>query len=537
MQLLPYNSFTLHTHRPLADVAARLDAHIEAPRLRWGFSRDHAPYAGTISYSGFEIRRVIHYRNSFLPQIRGRFEELPRGTNVHIAMGLHPFVTVFLLFWFALWYSICIPIFLSGAGSGDVPTEAGIFLGMPLAVLFAFWCAFWYEAKRAQQELTEIVRGEVLEGIKTQTSPARILLIVAAIGTIVAWNAIAFKGFFSENFSSSSQLVATRPCSSAENASPYCNFALVRSIAGHPTASAIALSSDGKILATGGRDKAIRIWDLQTGQLQKTLQSDSGVMTALAIAPDGRTLVSGSGDRMVRIWDLTADRYPKVLKGHTANILQVRVSADGKTAISASYDEIRVWDLATGELKTTFPDTLSSTEVQLGPVTITGDSPYFRVLDISPDGKTVLAEVNSKILAWDVATQKQKTIPKSLFENLNAARMGLDGKTVVTTSYTQPKTTLKIWDLSTATLKTKDVISTARESWGYGDRLALSRDRILTSTPQGLKVWNLQTVQLEAVVDSEPVSPLIVSPDGKHLVGMTGDASSQTSQIKVWQRP
>lgn len=88
MQLLPYSRFTLKTHESLLAVINKLDAHIEAPKpFRKKLSRNHAPYTGTISSDGFEIRRIIHYRNSFLPKTRGRFESGSQGFPACLKMN------------------------------------------------------------------------------------------------------------------------------------------------------------------------------------------------------------------------------------------------------------------------------------------------------------------------------------------------------------------------------------------------------------------------------------------------------------------
>ncbi len=92
-----------------------------------------------------------------------------------------------------------------------------------------------------------------------------------------------------------------RYCSHNPIQSPYCNFSVVRTLEGHPKTSAIAISGDGKTLVSGGQDKTIKVWELQTGELKKTLQSDSGAINALAIALDGKTIVSGSGSVVVAI--------------------------------------------------------------------------------------------------------------------------------------------------------------------------------------------------------------------------------------------
>lgn len=535
MQLLPYDRFTIQTREPLLGVIERLDAQIEAPKaIRWNFSRNHTPYEGTIDSSGFKIYRIIHYRNSFLPNIRGRFKALPDKTVIRITMTLHPFVTAFLIFWFLIWYSATIPIFLFGALSGNVDRFIALqFLGLPLVILFTFWCAFWYEANRSRHELTQIIRGEPLEPPKSRTST--IGLWILAIAVIILWNAL----FFFPSIQNESQPVVAKSCSEDSTQSSYCNFSVVRTLEGHPQASALAISDDGKTLISGGQDKAIKVWDLQTEQLRKTLPSDSGEIQTVAIAPDGKTVVSGSGDRMVRIWNITSNQPPKMLKGHSSDIRQVEISSDGKTIISRTYGELKMWDMATGQIKATLPN-LPTSEIQIGPVSVTGNPPRFYPQAISPDGKTALVELGSKLVAWDLATNQQTVLQKAnfFFQSLRSAHISLDGKIGVITSYSQPKTYLKVWDLTTGTLKAQELLASSPEqSYYWQDNIALSRDRILGNTNQGLKVWNLQTAELETTLDKEKIRHLVVSPDGKILAGITGDSYDRNTQIKVLQRP
>jgi WD40 repeat protein len=547
MQLLPYNTFSIHTREPLEDVIEKLDAHIEAPKaFRWSFSRNHAPYAGTISSSGFECHRIIHYRNSFLPNIRGRFEPSSEGTVIRVTLKLHPFVTAFLVFWYLVWYSATIPIFLFGALSGDVDVFTALqFLGMPIVLLFVFWCAFWYEANRSRRELAQIILGEPL-GQQTFGNRADRVFWILAIAAIIIWNAVAFGWYFLPSVQQKSQPVAAKYCSQNSTQSPYCAFSVVRTLEGHPTASAIAISADGKTLISGGQDKAIKVWDLQTGQLTKTLQSDSGEIQAVAIAPDGKTVVTGSGDRIVRIWNITSNLRPQMLKGHSSDIRQVEISSDGKTIISSTYGEIKVWDLATGQLKATLPN-LPTAEIQIGPVSIKGDSPRFYPLTISPDGKTALVELGGKLVAWDLVTNQQTVLQKAnLFvQSINSARISLDGRIGVTISYQQPVTHLKVWDLTTGTLKVEGRVSSSPKQRGLNG-IAVTRDnasaategdRMIGSTHEELKVWNLQTGDLEAILDNKPMRHLVVSSDGKLLAGITGDSYYRNTKITVLQRP
>jgi hypothetical protein len=157
MKVLPHDSFTISTPDALPVVMQRLNAKVE-PYKAFRFSKKHVPYQGTISEEGFQISRIIHYRNSFLPVIRGRFEVETHKTVIHVQMSIHSFVMVFLGFWFLFWYSAVVPIILTGAMPNYM---AALFVGMPMLMLFIFWIAFWSEANRSRSELTKIIQGQV----------------------------------------------------------------------------------------------------------------------------------------------------------------------------------------------------------------------------------------------------------------------------------------------------------------------------------------------------------------------------------------
>src|SRR5438128_1259516 len=71
---------------------------------------------------------------------------------------------------------------------------------------------------------------------------------------------------------------------------------LVHELRGHVDGVlALALGSDGAVLASGGRDHAVRLWETATGRLLRTLTGHAGQVNALALSPDGRLLASGGG--------------------------------------------------------------------------------------------------------------------------------------------------------------------------------------------------------------------------------------------------
>lgn len=308
-------------------------------------------------------------------------------------------------------------------------------------------------------------------------------------------------------------------CSHDPIKSPYCNLRVVRTLEGHPTVSAIAIGADGQTLVSGGQDKTIKVWELQTGELKKTLRSDSGAINTVAISPDNKTVVSGSGDRLVRIWNINSNQPQKILTGHSGNVTHVDISSDGKTIISldrGESPEIKVWDFTTGEQKARLP--------------------YSHFDDISPDGKTVLFTLpSSKLVAWDIATNQQQVL-QSFFDPLDFARISLDGQTLVSIKRAGKRSLhLQISDLKTGTIKAKKSISRKMFNPSY---IALSRNVLIGKSKKWLTVWNLQTAEIEAILDKQQMSRFVVSADGKLLVGITSDSDNgSTRKIQVLQRP
>ncbi|MBD2493909.1 hypothetical protein [Nostoc sp. FACHB-280] len=157
MKILPYDSFTITVPEALPIVLQRLSANIE-PQQAFRFSRQHTLYQGTISEEGFQISRIIHYRNSFLPMIRGRFEAQPRQTLVHIQISVHTVVMAFLGLWLFIWFNTVSFITFTD----DTPRlVAALFVSMPILIVLIFWIAFWSEANRSRAELTKIIQGQV----------------------------------------------------------------------------------------------------------------------------------------------------------------------------------------------------------------------------------------------------------------------------------------------------------------------------------------------------------------------------------------
>jgi WD40 repeat protein len=105
----------------------------------------------------------------------------------------------------------------------------------------------------------------------------------------------------------------------------------------------IALSPDGRTLATGTMQGTISLWDVATGKRRAGLRGHREGVHGLAFSPDGKTLASGSDDRTVRLWHVAAGQELLALPAE-AEVYSVAFSPDGRSLAAALYDgSIKLW--------------------------------------------------------------------------------------------------------------------------------------------------------------------------------------------------
>jgi len=126
---------------------------------------------------------------------------------------------------------------------------------------------------------------------------------------------------------------------------------LVETLEGHRGwTHAVVFSPDSTRLATASRDAEVRVWDTNSGELLHMLQIHESGAYALAFSPYGKYIVTGSGEGPVRLWVAATGQLERLLKGHSDKVTSVAFSPDGKQIVSGSADTtVRVWDTETGQ--------------------------------------------------------------------------------------------------------------------------------------------------------------------------------------------
>jgi len=311
----------------------------------------------------------------------------------------------------------------------------------------------------------------------------------------------------------------------------------------------VAFSPSGNTLASGSADSTIMLWDVsdqeRLGVPVRLLTGHNGTVYDLAFNPDqdSRVFASVSADKTVILWDLSVVQpLGKPLRGHKPDqiVRNVTFSPDGKLVASASNDPSMIlWDAATGEQ---IGQPLVGHELKIGE----GDSAppnQINAVAFRPDGK-LLADGgrDGKIVLWDVSDPKnpQKlSVVDAHRDRVWSLVFSLDGKTLFSGSEFSANEgqTIKVWDVSdpqnvrqigdALTDHTKTVRTVAISH--DGTRLASS------SADTTIILWDISNLSAGVKkiatfkYHTREVVNVAFSPDGQLLA-----AASEDGKLSLW---
>ncbi len=315
------------------------------------------------------------------------------------------------------------------------------------------------------------------------------------------------------------------------------NWRCVQTLPGHSSfVNSLAISPDGKTLASGSWDQTIKIWNLETGEFIDTLTGHSDRVNSVTISGDGKLLASGSSDETIKFWNLYTGELLFTFQGHSMEVNSVAISPNGRVIASSGGADnmIKLWNLRTGELLRT----------------LSGHLDNVNAVVFSPDGKVLASgssDATSKV--WNVESGKLLRTLSSLNVGVNSVAIGPDGQILASVSNDY---TIKLRNLHTGSLlrilnshsdrgkgvpslEMNEGLHILQNYVSRGDSVAISRDGLTLASgceDNAIKIWNLLTGDLLSSLNGHlgTVYSVAIAPSGNILVSGSADET-----IKIWR--
>ena len=316
----------------------------------------------------------------------------------------------------------------------------------------------------------------------------------------------------------------------------------------------VVFSPDGQMIASGGSDGTIRLWDTQGNTIAPPLKGHSAAVRAVVFDPNGQMILSGSEDGTLRLWDTQGSSIGKPFKGHKSWVNSVAFSSDGQTIVSGSEDgTVRIWDIQGNSVGKPFkghkdsvmslafsPDSqiIASASkdanvrlwnIQGNPIgkPLAGHSSVIWSLAFSPDGQTIASgSKDGTVRLWDT---QGNSIGKPLMghsSEIVSVRFSPDSQIIATGGLDG---TLRLWNRQSHSPK-----GSFRE---HKDRLfsvVFSPDgqTIASASKDGtIRLWDIQGNPIGQPFEGHEgwIISVAFSPDGQTIV-----SGSQDKTIRLW---
>lgn len=294
-------------------------------------------------------------------------------------------------------------------------------------------------------------------------------------------------------------------------------------------ANSVAFTPDGRFIAAGMSYGVIRLWSTETWEQAQIFEGHRYAVRAIAISPDGETLVSVSSDQTLKVWNLTTGELQRTIAlDQSDGIAQtLLISPDGqRLATATNRNTIQLWDTQTGQLVRTMIDEAI-------------DQRPGMPLAFSPDGQTLAtAAPDNRIQLWNARSGARIITLQGYTEALQDLAFSPDGQYLASSD----GQTARLWNLSDYTIRHRfDLVQTVGHPIlpNNPGQVAFSPDgrTLATSTlllpivqsepipAPGLTLWDVTTGQ--PVEQIREVTQFQFSPDGRFLI-----ANGQ--QVQIW---
>jgi WD40 repeat protein len=315
----------------------------------------------------------------------------------------------------------------------------------------------------------------------------------------------------------------------------------------------VEFAADAKSAIISAHDSSVTRWELEPLQ-PLTTYWQKVLVYQMALSADGRILATAGGDNLIKVWDVTSGQELRVLRGHTVAVSHLCLSADGSTLVSADIDNrIKVWTTdPTGETNVLTQEgiVIHTAVAPEGELLVT-NNPNFFTVDLwdlqsgaatrfvtdaraepafSPDGKWLaLRRVTDpmEVELWDRTTTPyhKVSVGPCAFSIGHQLRFSPDSRILV---FRAPGAVLELWD------------TVARQSLGQlpdhpsiycGTAFSGDGELIATGCDGRIRIWHVRSRELLAAMGEQhdDVRSLCFSSDDNMLIAASGNA-----EVRRW---
>ena len=305
-----------------------------------------------------------------------------------------------------------------------------------------------------------------------------------------------------------------RKLSAQETPATFSPYQLINTIEGHSNwVNSVAFSPDGALIASGSRDRSIKIWRVKDGSLIRELEGHTYSVLSVAFSSDGELLASGSTDRTVGIWRVRDGKLLQTLQGHSEWVMAVVFSPNKELIASGSRDNIiNIWRVKDGVLLQT----------------LRGHNNWVLSVAFSPDGELLASGGRDNVInIWKVKDGKLLQTLKGHSWYVSSVIFSPDGGFLASGSWDR---SIRIWNL-----KDGSCLRILRgHSYGVYSIVFSSDGELLASGSYDntVNIWRVKDGSLLQTLrgHSAQVVSVAFSPDGNLLASAGWD-----NTIKIWK--